>query len=179
MGAKMNIANLQSFEPIIFAKRAETCQIDVAVGSMTRLALMSLDDKRLVSVKLQGGTDKSGYLFIKCDLAMTLSLSCQRCLNPFDYPLVIQKFFYPVSSENIAKNLPKLYEALIVNDKMLDFLELLEEEILLQLPIAQMHEYADCPISLPYEIKSKGSEVKHNYTNNPFQKLKILKDDKT
>ena len=47
-----------------------------------------------------------------------------------------------------AKQLPSRYEGLLLQDDQVDLVRLLEDEILLQLPIVARHDVDDCQIKL-------------------------------
>jgi len=69
-------------------------------------------------------------------------------------------------------NLPVGYEALVLTEKPVSLLTLIEDEIILALPVAVMHD--ECPTNnycLPHQFDEK---VIHQH--NPFQVLKRLKN---
>jgi uncharacterized protein len=73
-----------------------------------------------------------------------LPLSCQRCLKPAEQSLEVDRWFRFVESEEVAQaeddDSP---EDLLVFEPLFDLLELLEDELLLDLPLVPMHE--SCP----------------------------------
>lgn len=73
-----------------------------------------------------------------------LPLSCQRCLKPAEQTLELDRWFRFVESEEVAQaeddDSP---EDLLVFEPQFDLLDLLEDELLLDLPLVPMHE--TCP----------------------------------
>lgn len=72
-------------------------------------------------------------------------LECQRCLTPFEAPLDSETTFEIVPDEAAAEDRPLDEDELeaLVGSRHFDLLELIEEELLLALPIVPKHEV--CP----------------------------------
>ncbi|WP_150668670.1 YceD family protein [Pandoraea anhela] len=72
-------------------------------------------------------------------------LECQRCLTPYEAPLASETTFEIVHDEAAAEDRPLDEDELeaLVGAKQFDLRELIEEELLLALPIVPKHEV--CP----------------------------------
>lgn len=101
-----------------------------------------------------------------------LQMVCQRCLQPMTYYLGTSVSLAILTEGQNDDNLPAGYEALIVSETPVSLLALVEDEIILALPVAVMHD--ECPTNnycLPVD-SDKGVIKQHN----PFQVLKRLKN---
>jgi uncharacterized protein len=115
-------------------------------GSILLSELINLDGELKaqkdtpVSVSLLFGMDKDGLCCISVDLAVDLTLICQRCLQPMTYPLRITSLVSPVASDTQAQQLPERYEPLLMTQGEISLAEWIAEELHLALPLAPRHE---------------------------------------
>jgi uncharacterized protein len=73
-----------------------------------------------------------------------VSLTCQRCLGPVDYPLRCASRVAMVGDGVEADRAPAGLETILAPERRISVRELVEEELLLALPIVPLHEDADC-----------------------------------
>ena len=99
-----------------------------------------------------------------------LELSCQRCLDPVKQSVQSDFRFGLIASETEADLLPKEFEPLVVSDGEQSLLQLVEDELLLSLPIVAKHE-AECSDIL---LKHKNNDSLQQDTHRPFAGLKDL-----
>ncbi|AVF42224.1 YceD family protein [Pandoraea apista] len=83
--------------------------------------------------------------FLTLSVQGPMWLECQRCLTPYQEPLDSETTFEIVRDEAAAENRPLDEDELeaLVGSKHFDLRELIEEELLLALPIVPKHEV--CP----------------------------------
>lgn len=75
----------------------------------------------------------------------TVPLQCQRCLGPLAQPIEVDRRFLFVADEDEAERLDEESEDdVLVLQPRLNLAELLEDELILALPIVPRHE-GDCP----------------------------------
>lgn len=105
----------------------------------------------------------------------TVRLTCQRCLQPVDEPLAIARSFRFVADEAEAEREDELAEEDVMAlppRGRLDLLPLVEDELILALPIVPRH--AECPAPLP--LAAADPEVAADDARpNPFAALAALK----
>jgi uncharacterized protein len=78
-----------------------------------------------------------------------------------------------VQTEEEAKNLPERYDPLIVKESDLFLQDVIEDEIIVSLPIVPMHTAKDCKVKLPLVTESETmSEVEKD---NPFKVIELLR----
>jgi uncharacterized protein len=116
---------------------------------------------------VRGGTPQT-WLHLRAQAR--LSLVCQRCLGPVDTPLEAQRSFLFVPGEEAAAQLDADSEDdVLALTRALDLRELVEDELLLALPLVPRHEL--CPQPLPMEHGDASAEERPN----PFAALATLK----
>lgn len=129
-----------------------------------------------VVVALEAGLDEWQEKSIQGTIKTTLWLYCQRCLEPFEYPINLSFRWVPVKSE---------YEAELVGDEMAvllleeldpqNILYHLEDEVLLSLPIIPYHDEMSICSGREFIKNQKAIEEEKQ---TPFSELdSLLKDD--
>ena len=101
-------------------------------------------------------------------------LTCQRCLQPFAVPLALDRRIRFVRGEAQAEALDaEIEDDVLALSKSLDLRELIEDELLLALPIVPRH--AACPQPLPVALGSEPAPDDPPERPNPFAALQRLK----
>jgi uncharacterized protein len=100
-----------------------------------------------------------------------LALVCQRCLGPVDTPIEAERSFRFVPGEEAAAQLDADQEEdVLALTRSLDLRELVEDELLLALPLVPRHDI--CPEPLPQERADDDADAERP---NPFAALAALK----
>ncbi len=162
----------KTIDPIRMAKEGRILHGALALQDMARLCAVLAKNVGEVSVTLEFGVDTQGYKYIHGSFSTVLCLQCQRCMLPFEYPIQAEFNLSPVSTDRQAELLPAPYEPVMVSEQPLDTISMLEDEILLQLPLVAMHEPQQCSQTMPQ--KETNTELEED-SNNPFNILKELK----
>jgi uncharacterized protein len=103
-----------------------------------------------------------------------LPMTCQRCLKPVVEPLDVDRWFRFVASEEEAANEDTdAEEDLLVLQRQFKLLELIEDELLLALPVIARHD--TCPDPLPQPAPGPDDEADAPAAPNPFAVLEALK----
>lgn len=101
----------------------------------------------------------------------SVPLQCQRCLQAVDVPLSIESNFLFVRGEDAAAQLDTDSEDdVLALTRALDLRELVEDELLLALPIVPRHEVCPVPLLAPANDERVADEKP-----NPFAALAALK----
>jgi uncharacterized protein len=115
--------------------------------------------------------DPEMWLWLKAQSSVWLT--CQRCLQPFEQPLDVDCRLRFVRDEAQAEALDAESEDdVLALPRWLDARELIEDELLLALPLVPRHER--CPQTLPMSVELTSDEAKFDRPN-PFAVLKSLK----
>lgn len=112
----------------------------LALASLPRLAAELEHTEGEVSVALATGVDSQGLRYIIGRLQTGIALICQRCLGPLQWPLDIAVSLALVRNEMMADRLPEQYEPLVVADGLIRVADLVEDELLLALPLIPQHD---------------------------------------
>lgn len=99
----------------------------------------------------------------------TVTLQCQRCLQPLAQPLAVDRVFRFVDDEEEAARLDEESEDedVLCTPGSLDLPALIEDELILALPIVPRHEV--CPEPLPLAVEAEDEAP------NPFAALAALR----
>ncbi|GHC99505.1 hypothetical protein GCM10007320_56120 [Pseudorhodoferax aquiterrae] len=101
-------------------------------------------------------------------------LTCQRCLEPVDEPLSVDRWFRFVADEaQAAREDEEAEEDVLVLDPAFDLQALVEDELLMALPLVPRH--AVCPDAVRMEVADPGFAQAEADKPNPFGVLADLK----
>ena len=120
-------------DPLGFADKESELIGQIALSSLDRLSEMLADDSGAVSVRLV--FSREGRLAtIKGQIAATLVVQCQNCLQVMDWPVDSKIKLGIVTSLDEADRLPEDYEPLLVGEGKIPLKDIVEDELLLSLP---------------------------------------------
>lgn len=166
-----------------FAQEAAQMQGDLSLSKCERLAqdlygaeadsaLKILHwQARGESVPVAGGIAQS---WLHLDLQASVPMQCQRCLQPMEAQLNVQRSFRFVRDEAEANAQDDdAEEDLLVAAKQFDLLDLMEDELIMALPFAPAHEVCPAPVKL--ESSSEEFESAQQAKPHAFAALGVLK----
>ncbi|GGP21358.1 hypothetical protein GCM10010970_20080 [Silvimonas iriomotensis] len=125
-----------------FAREQRELSGTIAVSSLTRLHDQLADQSGSVEWELQGGVDKIERPWLDLAVKGQLRLVCQRCLKPMDWPFAMQTLLTQFSDEaklDEAEEQDEELEGMLI-DPALDVEALVEEEVILAVPFAPVHD---------------------------------------
>ena len=133
-------------DPKRFCKDAQSWEIQSDVSAFPRLALEFTQGA--LFCRVVGQADHLGGLSLKLTVHGLVTLTCQRCLTGMQHAIEIDRMVYLARSEAEAERLDELPDgdAILVGER-LSLLELVEDEVLLGLPLAAMHAEGKCPVN--------------------------------
>jgi len=124
-----------------------------------------------LQVALKSGKDQDGTHYLSGSIQGKLKLQCQRCLEPLDYSLDLDFCLGLVRSQDEIAGLPERFEPLLVTTEPTSMIEVISDEVLLALPIVELHkDMKDCQ-QLETEYKASADSGREN----PFAVLAQLK----
>lgn len=165
----------EKINPYRLAEAGASLQGTLRIQDMQRLRTSLADDDGKVFVKIQFGVDEQGIRFLSWHLETELKLQCQRCMEPFVYGIIGDFMSAVVNSEEEAQKLPEAYEPVQVDeDGMITILDMVEDELIIGLPIVPRHEQKDCKVELPRFVVGSDKESEGE-SNNPFKVIEILR----
>jgi uncharacterized protein len=102
-----------------------------------------------------------------------MSLTCQRCLAPVDVPVSVDRSFRFAADESAAAaEDDQSEEDVLAMSRDFDLIELVEDELLMELPIAPRH--GTCP-PVKLMVADPGFEDAPSGRDNPFAALGKLR----
>lgn len=113
--------------------------------SMPRLLELATSEDGRVRFDLTFGRDEQGIDIISGHYHASLRVRCQRCLMPLGLSLNGKISLAVIANESAIVELPDFYEPLVHGSGRLSLPDLLEDEIILTLPISPLHPIAECP----------------------------------
>lgn len=113
--------------------------------------------------------------WLEIEARIHVTLQCQRCLQAMQEPLALQRRFLFVATEAEAEALDAdRDDDHLVQVPRLDLLLLVEDELILELPLVPRHEGV-CPEPLPFPGASDAAEEPADERPNPFAALAALR----
>jgi uncharacterized protein len=134
-------------DAFLFAKEGRVLEGTLAISSLERLHDLLAEVSGDVSFHLHGFKSEHGELMLHLEVSGLLSLACQRCLKAIPFTLDVDSLL-----ELVPEGADMSQDEL--EDDTRDFLpvagelyvaELVEDEILLALPVAPRHEKCGLP----------------------------------
>lgn len=118
----------------------------VPLSRLARLQAVVSTDESLPPIAVSMFTERAENrgICLKGHLIGTLSLRCERCLRPLNWPFDIELGLRVVYSGAEARRLLNHCDPLLLEDDWLPVHALIEDEIMLALPMMPMHESGDC-----------------------------------
>ncbi len=147
-----------------FARNGDERSAQIPVAQLTRLDLLS--HRGQVAYQAAGFIGERHRAFIKLDVTGQLVLRCERCLQALEWPLEVHSLLWLARTDEEADRAPvdeDEYDP-VVGSEHFDLDALIEDEILLNLPLPPKHEHCPEPLSSP-----------KNVADSPFAALKALK----
>lgn len=155
-------------------------------SSLTRLAESQSppQDTALDDVAWQAQGERRTPATGEAELWLTLQvqtrvwLTCQRCLQPMVMPLALDQRLRFVQGESQAEALDAESEDdVLALARWMDLRELVEDELLLALPLVPRHETCPQPLPVPVGLESDaGPAPEEGFEKpNPFAALRALK----
>ncbi len=135
-----------TIDPLRYAKARRELAGTVAFAQMPRLAEMLSATEGLAQVQMSFLFDEEHRTVVKVCVQATLPLICQRCMQTVQYPVDVTAALCPVNDEAEAALLPEHYEPVVLTDEQCSPLNMVEEELLLSIPLVPVHHDKDCAL---------------------------------
>ena len=156
-------------DSVAFARESGELRGTVEVAAFERLQDALFDQSGAIAYELAGRVDQEGKPSLHLALGGELVLRCQRCLGPVRFRLDAVRTFLLVPADQAlsdpadeAEDTEQLHA-----DPKLDVIALVEDEVILDLPMVMGHEEGACVAPSP--ILEAGKQ------ESPFSVLAALK----
>ena len=140
----------------------------ISLHKLERLATESIDEKAEHTINWQakfelrddagrqasgqpgGQVSEQSAVWLHLHANASIALTCQRCLTAVLTPLAVTQWYRFVGNEAIAMAEDDASdEDLLVMTPQFDLLAVLEDELLMALPLVPMHDVCPAPLALP------------------------------
>ncbi len=172
--------HLQDYiKPLSFCDRGERLKGIIPLAGMSRLVDSLRHQNGEVEIDLAFDIDSQGCKVVRGHLKTNLALECQRCMKVVVTRIETDISLAFVDSEAAGKQLSSEYDPYILDEPTIVVRELVEDELILALPIVTFHPVEECAVAVlqPVEeiyIPQPAEEKKPN----PFSALAGLKKTK-
>ena len=139
------------------------------------LPLLASSEGEIIVELAFGTTDEHSQRCLQGTVSASVHMVCQRCLEPCPQRLEAEIKLAMLWNDDQAAQLPKSWDPWVVGEGQIDLYPVLEDELILSLPIVAYHNY-QCVENEFYEsgadpMATKGAAIEPN----PFQVLEQLK----
>ena len=146
----------------------------VNVEDLTRLGSSVSAIRGPFKASVQFKLDESRAKVARGNVVVEVEAVCQRCLDPLVVDLQANFAVQVIWSEDHLNRVASNYEPWLVIDKMANLSELLEDEILLALPLVNYHNAGECTGDT-FMSEKEGAAGGEIVSDNPFNVLLQLK----
>jgi uncharacterized protein len=163
----MNAFVIDAFQ---FSRNKERREGEFAVADFARLVEELAEPSGTIRWILQGGSDTLGHPQLTLSVSATVRLMCQRCLSAFPFDVASESVLVLAKDDTVADEIEAMLADdsidVIVGSKALNVLELIEDEVLLAIPLSPKH--AVCPDQIGQDVEAAASAKRAS----PFEVLK-------
>lgn len=147
----------------------------IRIRAMPRLRAMWPDSDGEVQVQVHAQDDGSGRIIVRGEAQAALMLVCQRCLKPMPQHINAAFCLAWARNEREADAMQdETCDPLLSADGRIKLAELVEDELLLALPIVALHEIDECEAGVQ-EPATHAGVPELPAKQNPFAVLEQLK----
>ena len=131
-------------DPLALVERRERLEGEIPLASLARLSELLSDTEGSLSAVIDFTGLEDRRPGIRGSVTGRLRLPCQRCLEAVELPVDLAFELYLVESEAMAAHLPEGSEPLLNDTGKVSPRELIENEVLLSLPLIPRHAAGSC-----------------------------------
>ena len=132
-------------------------------------------------IEVELDVDDQHIAFIRGYAQASIAMVCQRCLKPMRANINTSFLLGAVENEAKLERLPAQYEPLEVSEKLVSLSSIIEDELILALPLVALHKQDQCTVKLASSQQKKEererAEQEANKRSNPFSILSTLKKE--
>jgi len=170
----------EHIEPLRLARSHRLLSGQLPLKRMQRL-IESIEDKSGdIDIDLKFDIDMNGVSMLEGQVCCSLQLRCQRCMQPMTFPIDVTFRLALVESEAEIDALGEQYEPLLLEDDLVSIADIVEDELLLALPIVPRHAEDECQLINPAAepVEQQATEPEPSREDNPFAVLAELQRKK-
>ena len=156
-------------DPGKMAEQTAQLVLRTPLSAFRRLREVTLSDEGEVSVQVRFHRDVRGVPNLSGELTATVLQTCQRCMSAVEVLLQANVNVFLLSDEAYADRLSEDDDYVVFGEDRLDLPELLEDELILALPLVARHE--DCQPQAALTVLPEPDDEPMPKKENPFRVL--------
>jgi uncharacterized protein len=163
------MAMIDAVDIVEFARQSSVLEGEIGAEDLPRLHDVLVAGEQRLRYELRAGWSSRREPQITCTIEGLVKLECQRCLGIYEHQIKAHSTLVFVSDESKLPPIEEEDESVdyVVADKRLNVSLLLEDEVILSLPLAPRHTKGECEQSLRHPMEQE--------TSSPFAALTKLK----
>ncbi len=142
------------------------------VADFTRLDGLLYSNQGKITVHVSGEQDNRHRSLIKVRIKADFQLECQTTFEALEYNIDTIITYCTVIKEEQITEVEEEFEALLVEDGIVDIKSVIEDELILAIPIAANRAIEETDVKVSY-----GELPKESAKKNPFEVLQGFKVD--
>jgi uncharacterized protein len=156
-------------DSVAFARESGELRATVAVAALARLHDALFEQSGAITYELAGRVEKDGKTSLRLALGGDLVLRCQRCLGPVNFRFdAVRNFVLVPAGQALSDPADEAEDTEQLHaDPKLDVIALVEDEVILGLPMVAGHEEGACEATSP--------KAESDRRESPFDALAALK----
>ena len=163
-------------EPLRVARQGQILAGHISISRLKRLHPGLADDTGDVKVELSFGFDASNKPYMKGEFEAQVVLVCERCLEAMPFDIKINNIMGIAKHEHQVDEMPSSYEPWLIGEDGVAFLaDMIEDELILALPLVPKHDSACLPAEAWQTMVLEEIEDEVPEKGSPFDVLASLK----
>ena len=163
------------FDPVLFAKRGRRFAGKISVHDLPRIMELAPNSESDFHVTMTFSMSSLQFPMVKGTIEGEIVQLCQRCMSNAPIPIQSQFQLILVTPDLVEDASEEGHEIFEYTGQSMETATLLEDEIILAMPIVAKHvDIEDCD-SIVKQMMYEFDEVPTDEKDNPFAKLKDLK----
>ena len=165
------------FDPVLFAKQGRKVSGQIAAKELPRVAeAASKADDNIINVAMSFSVSSLQFPMVQGTIEGSIVQTCQRCLQDAEVKIDQQLELLLINPQAVELASREGYELFEYEGQFISTLELIEDEILLAMPIVVKHQdINECDPNARKWLQQRKSAKTATKRNNPFESLKNLK----
>ena len=163
----------ETIDPIQLAEQGVRLTGELPLRDMARLASVCEVGEGMATADLKFAREPHGLRYLRARIEARLRLICQRCLQPMDVEVRSQPILALFRPDESQAGVPEEAEPLVVEPGW-SLAALVEDELLLAMPMMPRHRTGECAASTVPPRKEARVEVETERPN-PFAVLEKLR----
>lgn len=166
----------EQIDPFRLVRQKRILVGTIEFGRMLRLSPLLSSAEGQAHIELEFGTDEMSVKFVRGEVVADIPLTCQRCMQPLIFPVRTPMALGFVTQQAEADAMPSCYDPLLVEHVPIPLLDMVEDELLLALPVVATHEPGACTAAVKMQESVEPTPAPKR--ENPFAVLARLKAKK-